>query len=213
MPALRIKESYHRLIAVALLLLVLLALYNLIDRLIIAQYRHYRTNIEQQQSHLEKLNKIRAQRPALEAEIQKLREDSSGDVYYLEQSTPTLAATNLQQQIKSTVESHGGNLVSTQILPVATEGIFSKVAIRVQMTGDTEALQKVVYDLESAKPWLFIDNLQIRARPARRTRRSRTRTARTARRPLPSAPKKVQLTTRFELVGYMPGAVKGGAGG
>jgi general secretion pathway protein M len=205
MLGLRIKESHHRLIAVGLLLFLLLGLYTIIDRWIISQYRLYQANIEQQQSHLQKLNEIRAQRPVLEAKIQQLSEDSSGDVYYLEQSNPTLAATDLQQRIKSIVESHGGNLVSTQILPLATEGIFSKVAIRVQMTGDTDALQKVVYDLESAKPWLFIENLQIRARPARRTRRPRRRGNRN---PPPAVPRKIQLTTRFELVGYMPGSRK-----
>ena len=93
MLGLRIKESHHRLISIGLLLLLLLSLYAIIDKWIISQHRLYQANIEQQHSHLQKLNEIRAQRPALEAKIQQLREDSSGDVYYLEQSNPTLAAT------------------------------------------------------------------------------------------------------------------------
>jgi general secretion pathway protein M len=90
---------------------------------------------------------------------------------------------------------------------VNVEGGFSKVTIRVQMTSDTDALQKVLYDLESHEPLFFIDNLQVRARPVRQPRR---RLRGNAQQP-PQAPSTVQLTTRFELAGFMRG--KGGKDG
>jgi general secretion pathway protein M len=134
-------------------------------------------------------------RPGLEKQINRIKQNEAGNAYYLNQSSPTIAATDLQQRVKNAVESNGGQLMSTQVLPATSEGAFTKVAIRVQMTSDTEALQKAFHALEAQTPLLFLDNIQIRARPVRQPRRTRTEQ--------PSV--QISLTTQFELAGYLRG--------
>ncbi len=202
MPAERFSANYQRMAALGLLLLTLLGLYILVDRLIVDKYQYYRTHVEQLRDRLQRLNGMLATRQTLEAQIQQINQDNSVDAFYMKSASPTLAATELQQLVRGTVEGKGGNLVSTQILPVKTEGSFSRVAIKVQMTGNTEALQQVLYELESARPLLFIGNLQIRARPVRQPRSQRRRRSK-QKPPSPPPVKRVLLTTHFELAGYM----------
>ncbi len=59
------------------------------------------------------------------------------------------------------------------------------------MTVTLEPLQNVLYTLESAKPYLFVDNLDVRRRVQRR-RRKQTQ---------PEA--ESRLTVRFDLYGYI----------
>ena len=183
----------QRLLSVALLLLLLLGAYILIDRYLLGQYEFYQDNIAELQDRLQRVRNIIAMRPDLEARLQQTRQDDSIDAYYLQQSSSTLAATELQQLVKSAIESNGGDLVSTQILPVSDEGAFSRIAIRVQMTGDTATLQKMLHTLESARPLLFVDNLQIRSQPIRQRDPDNRNQIKV----------EIRLTTQFELAGYV----------
>jgi len=187
---------FQRLVAVLLLLLLIAGIDWFVEDIVLAKHRFYQLKIEQQQERLQRTNAMLAQRPQLEKSINNIKQNDTINAYYLNQASPTLAATDLQQRVKAAVERNGGELTSVQILPVTTEGAFSKVAIRAQMTGDTEVLQKTFHALESNPPALFIDNIQIRARPIRQRRRSRTEQPTT----------QIRLTTQFELAGYMPRA-------
>lgn len=186
-------DNRHRFTALALLFLVLGAGYWLIDRIWIDKYLFYKNNIAAQQDQLQRYNNILALRGDLEARLQQIKQDDSIDAFYLQQTASMLAATDLQQRVKSAVESSGGKLVSTQVLPVVDEEGFSKVSIRVQLTGDTPSLQKALYELETARPLLFIDGLQIRRQPIRQRNPNDRKRSKI----------KIQLTIQFELSGYI----------
>ena len=204
--------NLHRGIALGLLLAVIVGAYWLVDRVWLGQYVYYQENIEQLQDRFLRYVKIIAGRPELEAKLRQVGQDNSIAQYYLAQPSPTLAATDLQQQVKNIIESNGGRLASTQILPATKENGFTRVAIKVQMlVNEMEALQKTLYALESAKPLLFINNVQMRARTVRkRVPRTNNRRAtnrrnsrdRRRRQPLP-VKTETQLTAQFELAGYI----------
>lgn len=177
--------------AVALLVLTLLAGYALLAWPWIAKYQFYQTHTEQLQDRLQRFNGIVATREALNAKLHQVRQEGSVNAYYLNEPSPTLAATELQQTVKEIVKATGGSLVSTQILPVIDEDIFSRVAIQVRLTGDTQVLQKLVYALESKPPLLFLDNLQVVGQEIRQ--RGSDGEIHT----------QLQLQIQFELAGYM----------
>lgn len=186
-------DNRQRFLALGLTVIVLLVGFEVFDRVWIGKHTYYREHLEDLQGRLQRLNTLLATQEDLEQMLNRIRQDSSTDAYYLPEESPTLAATSLQQRVRQAVESNGGNLVSTQILPVVAEDGFARVAIRVQMTGDTEAVQKMLYTLESARPLVFIDALQVRAQPVRRRRTARG-----------AEELEMQLVTQFELAGYMP---------
>lgn len=187
------SDNRQRLAALALLVVVLGGVFLLIDKLFIGPYRNYDAEVDRLQSRLQTLNRMLTTREDLEAKIRQIRQDPSINIYALKQTSPTLAATDLQQRVKEAVESNGGELISTQILPVVEEEGFVQVIISIRMNGDTEIMYKVLHDLESEKPLIFIDNLQITARTVRQRRRSRDTPPETT----------VQLTAQFDLAGYI----------
>ena len=68
------------------------------------------------------------------------------------------------------VETGGGRLRSVQILPVETDGEFRRVGVRVQMTATVVQLTRVLYAIEAGRTFLFVDDLQVSNRRARRRR-------------------------------------------
>ena len=184
----------QRLGALALLLLVVVStLYLVVDHVLVARYRFYLERLEQQQGRLEQLERMAASREPIQQLIAKIQQDRNITAQYLPQSAPPLAAADLQQRVKAVVEAAGGTLRSTQALPPVEEGNAVKVAVNATVSGDTEILQKVLYDLESQTPLLFVDNLEVSARAVRQ-RLPNGRLAGYSR---------VQLNIQFEISGYL----------
>lgn len=180
----------------ALLLLALVvggAFYLLVDRGLLGSYRHYQTQMEQLQGRLEQLERMAASREPIQQLIARIQQDRGVAAQYLPQSAPALAAADLQQRVKAVVEAAGGTLRSTQALPPVEEGSVVKVTVSAAVTGDTDSLRKVLYDLESQTPLLFVDNLEVAARETR-PRLSGGRLASYTR---------LQLNAQFEVSGYL----------
>lgn len=184
----------HRLAALALLLLLAgSALYLLTDRIWTARYHYYRDHLEQQQGRLEQLQRMAVIRDPIQQLMTTIQQDRAVIAQYLPQSAPALAAADLQQQVKAVVEAARGTLQSTQALPPTEEGNAVKVTVSAAISGDVGSLQKILYDLESQTPLLFIDNVQVSARESR-PRLPNGRTANYTR---------VQLSVQFEVSGYL----------
>lgn len=157
----------HRLTALLLLALVISLFYMMVDQVLMGQYRIYQTNAERLQDRLQNLQRLATARPELEKAIQTIRADQRTAAYFLPPAPPTLAAADLQQRVKTLVEGAGGSLLSVQALPAVEEGGVVRVAVGVTLQGDLEVLQKMLHGLESQVPLLFVDNLEVTARPFR----------------------------------------------
>lgn len=112
--------------------------------------------------------RVARSRTAYEARLVELTVRESGSQVYLQGGTDALVAARLQDQVSGVIERHGGSVRSIQILPGQDDEEFRRVAVRVQFTGTTESLFQAVYSLETARPFVFIDNLDIRNRRSRR---------------------------------------------
>lgn len=167
--------------------LLLLAFFGVVSPLLGA-YRQASNAAEQYSAALEHTRRSGSDLAGLRAELERLKAHQASAVGFMRSSNPSLAAAELQNRIKSSVEAARGELRSTQILPMRDEGTFRRISIRGQIAVNTAALQRVFYDLESATPFLFLDNVEIRARPARRS----------------TGPEDDPvLEVRFDLYGYM----------
>lgn len=185
----RLTKGQSRLIAIALLVFVIGGLYRGVA---VPAWRTYTQNNEEIELHrdrIQRFTRIAANQATLEKQVRDLEQRQDLKRYMLNQESTTLAAAALQERVKAIVEESGGKLASTRVLPAEEQGTFSKVAVSVRMTVSTEALQKVLYELESALPYLFIDDLAILARRSRRARRNEVVAQ--------------NLDVRFALAGFM----------
>lgn len=183
----------HRLSALLLLLLVIVGFLWLVDRVLVGRYHFYRERLEQQQGRLAQLERMAASREPIQRLIDTVRQDHGMAAQYLPKAAPPLAAAELQQRVKGIVEAAGATLRSMQALAPVEEGNAVKVAVSTTLMGDPESLRKILRDLESQTPLLFVDNLDVSGRE-NRPRLPNGRLASYTR---------IQLTVQFEVSGYL----------
>lgn len=180
--------------ALALILLAIIPwiVYALVVAPIVAAYARYGTSIERSQALLQRYERLDGAVPRVEAQLAALRGARPAAVGFLEAASETLAQADMQNRLKTSIEAAGGGLKSLQALPAKQEGDAQQVSVRVQMSGGTEALEKLLYAIETANPFLFVDNLDIQARRERRDKGDDEEA--------------INLDTRFDVTGFLRGA-------
>ena len=124
-------------------------------------------------------------RPCLE----QLRKSQLTDGHYLRSGTEAVAAAELQRIVKEITRRNGTQILSTQILPAGSEGGFVRVALRVRARGRLTGIITSIYEIESYRTFLFLDNVSIRHGASRG-------------RALQGVSN--QFDSEFDLIGFMP---------
>jgi general secretion pathway protein M len=156
-----------RVLALALLVLVLLAGHGLVLGPLLAEWRANAARIDQARELTLRYHAVAALCPELERRLEQLGAADADAWVYLEGASDALAAAALQDRVRELVAAAGGELRSTQILPAGDDDGLRRIALRVQLAVDAAALQAVLHELETGRPLLFLDNLVLRARQAR----------------------------------------------
>ncbi len=185
----RLSRIQRRILAVLVLLLALAAV---VRGLVVPIWTSYLSNsdaIAQSEDNIARYSRLSTQIGALQSAVGELEQADNLDRYVLVQESEPLAAAALQARMKSVVTSSGGTLTSTQVLPTETEQGFKRVIINVRMAVSTDALQRVLYELENNLPYLLTDDIVILSRGARKRRRTTQGVD--------------LLDVRFNLYGYM----------
>jgi len=162
-----LSSGGSRALAVALLVALVAIVVTGIVQPLIDSYTETRETVEQLRFGLSRLDATDANRAALTAELAQIRQRRNSATGLLQAASEPLAAAQLQNRIKTLVEGGQGELRSTQTLPARDEGKFRRISVRGQVAMTLEAMQKVFYQLETASPLLFLDNVDIRPRPPR----------------------------------------------
>ena len=159
-----------RLTALALSAGVAFALYVFVVAPVIAGYAETDAAVAQAADLLDRYRRVAAARPALQQRLDALKSRQSAIGTYLSGETDALAGAELQELVNATVAKGGGGLRSVQILPVKSDGGFRRIGVRVQMTATIAQVLHVLHGLEAGSTLLFVDNLEVSNRRARRRR-------------------------------------------
>jgi general secretion pathway protein M len=103
-----------------------------------------------------------AARPYLEREYGALVRREAGAASLLHGDSVALAAAEMQNLVKALVEHHGGQLRSAQLLPGSPANGLEKVAVQYELSIPLGALKSATYQLETGRPYLFLDEVEIR---------------------------------------------------
>jgi general secretion pathway protein M len=177
-----------RLLALAVLLFAIAVPYLAIVRPYLETLREGRESLADAVSLRDRYLSVAAAGAAVGGWKQTLSDESDGGTAYLQGASEALVSADLQNRVKTVVQGNGGVLNSTQILDATSEEGFRRVAVRVRMSGGSEALYKVLHALETERPFLFVDNIDINAR-SMRAREGQAET--------------IELMVSFDLFGYM----------
>lgn len=124
--------------------------------------QHLVAQIEELEIKLVKYNKIPTDIKSIQQELELLKKEKVDKANFLPEKSISLAAADLQQQLKLIVEPTQAKLISSQPINNYEEELYPKVTIRVRMRGNINALQKVLYKIETGKPQFFIDKITIK---------------------------------------------------
>jgi general secretion pathway protein M len=182
-----LSPAASRTLALAILVALLALGYFGVAQPVLDAYDETRIAIAQHRLVLEHIRESGRNLTELEAELARLKAHQASAVGFMQSANGSLAAADLQNRIKSSVEAAHGELRSTQILPARDEGAFRRISVRGQVAVSMPALQRLFYELESATPFLFLDNIEIHSRPRRGVGPDDDPT----------------LEVRFDLYGYM----------
>ncbi len=196
-----LSASQSRVLALALLLVVVWLLLQLVLLPLWSSWRDQGVRIDSLQHRLALYQRLNAGAADARTQLQQLQASVPSNDWYLPESTPALAAARLQQLLHQQVGQSGGQVLSTQILNRNEEAPLQPVAIQVHLRGELGGLVDLLYTLESGPPALFVDNLTVLANPRRQLSNRRPNDPRLQVQALPA------LDIRFDLTGY---SVKGG---
>jgi general secretion pathway protein M len=160
------------------------------------------TRIADSEDQLARYRRMIQTLPALRAELERVQANESYKAFYFDAPTPALAGAELQRQVQDIVAAANGRLISTQILPGPPEETPPRVRVRTQIQGSTETLLDVLYNLEQARPFLFVDQVSVRssARPQQPAADPRGRAIRR-----PPVNPAGELTIRLDIFGFTLG--------
>lgn len=124
-------------------------------------------------------NRYNEARSAAEGRIERYQRISSGKVeyaraldvlkaresgrFFLKNSAPNLGGAELTDLVRPMLETNGSRLTSIQPVTVKDEGGFRVYSLNVGFNATPASLQKTLYALETSIPYLFVENVTLRA--------------------------------------------------
>ncbi len=149
-------------LAVSLLLLVIAAVCIAVAVPVFLLHRHYDEAKAEQLDRLQRYQRVANTRPQLQKLLDEVKNKETAQ-NFLKNTSPALAAAEIQEVAQTVIEAHGGKLTSMQISPHKDEAGYRQISLNVQLSGTMAALQKIIYDFEVTRPYLFINNLSLRS--------------------------------------------------
>ena len=140
---------------------------------------------------LQQYERILAKKDAFAFSMSKIKQQHDKQCYFNSQKTDALASAEMQEFIKKAIVDAGGELSSTQALPVSNDDKFSRITVRVRMRGSSKVLRAVLYKIETSAPFIIINQLDIR--PMRGSRNRTTRQIESSN----------ELNVNFQAVSFM----------
>jgi len=189
--ALFTPELQQRWIAVGLLITVVLVIILVIIVPVVSKEMELHEAKNNLVFRLQQYERILAKKDTVIASMANIKQQHEKQGYFNSQQTDALASAEMQEFIKKAIVEAGGQLSSTQALPVSNKDKFSRITVRVRMTGNSEVLRAVLYKIETSTPLIIIDQIDIR--PMRGTRNRTTRQIESSN----------ELNVNFQAVSFM----------
>lgn len=125
-------------------------------------YNRYDEALTAAESRIERYQRIASSKGEHQRalDVIKARESSR---FFLKNSAPNLGGSELTDLVRPMLETNGSRLTSIQPVTVKDEGGFRVYSLNVGFNGTPAALQKTLYAIETSIPYLFVENVTLRA--------------------------------------------------
>lgn len=184
-----LNKTQHRWLALAILVLVMGGLLSITALPVWLASKSNRETITGMENRLEHIRRAATIGTSLRPQYEQLTRWRETNTHYLKSNSTELAAAELQRLVKRIAVANGTEIMSTQILTTGRNDDNSRVVLKVRMTGELESITRLFHALETSEPYLFLDNVVIKASGGQRSRRK--------------VSTRKNLDVDLELTGYM----------
>lgn len=199
----QLSPATSRFVAVALLLLLVLFVFSYLLLPLGRLYKEKADEVKILADQRQRFEYLIANEDKINAELRRIDEMGSEGDLFLSGNKQSIASANLREFINEAVKRSGGQLVSSQDYEADPVPSATPIGLRLQVSGEVQNLVDLLYELESARPVIFIDELSVTSSSSRvRSSRVSLRN-RNARRTNQSS-----LDIRMDVVGYLAGEAK-----
>ncbi|TNE75959.1 MAG: hypothetical protein EP334_09365 [Gammaproteobacteria bacterium] len=199
----QLSPATSRFVAVALLLLLVLFVFSYLLLPLGRLYKEKADEVKTLADQRQRFEYLIANEDKINAELKRIDEMGSEGDLFLSGNKQSIASANLREFINEAVKRSGGQLVSSQDYEADPVPSATPIGLRLQVSGEVQNLVDLLYELESARPVIFIDELSVTSSSSRvRSSRVSLRN-RNVRRTNQSS-----LDIRMDVVGYLAGEAK-----
>lgn len=183
----QLTSQQSKAVALAILAFVFISILSAIALPLWLLSKRYDVAIEDAAVRLDRYSRIIGMRDGLRNKAIEVKALEATH-HFLKSASPALAAAELQERAKAILDENGGKLDSIQILPHKDDGMYRQVSVFLRLSAPLSSVKAMLHAIESARPYLFIDNFSIRVTNFSTARNDSAADS--------------DLTVQFELTGY-----------
>lgn len=157
-----LSKIQQRIAALGLLLVIVVLILALLIWPWYSQLAEYKKDIQDSVFRIQRYARVVDSRDEVFEKVARSRDAINNLGYFNTQPTPALAEAELQTFIKDRVVQAGGELASTQVLGQTEEDGLIHLAVNIRLSGDIIMLRTLLYQIETAKPLLLVEEIDIR---------------------------------------------------
>ncbi len=158
----------RRIIAWSLVVVLAAAIYSAI----VAPALRTHQKIDEKRERIEELlagfARIADAGTGIEDRLGSLKASQAGSGLYLDGKTQAQAGADLQERLTAMIRRNGGTVKSSETISSNMKDQPRRLTVRIQFTAYLRDVQKVLHGLESGRPALLIETLEIAIRTARK---------------------------------------------
>lgn len=124
--------------------------------------RHYESARSGAEERIARFQRVAEQRNEHQRALEVIKARDSAR-FFLKNTAPNLGGAELTDLVRPLLESNGSRLTSLQPVTVKDDGNFRLYSLNVGFNATPAALQKTLYSLDTAVPYLFLDTVTLRA--------------------------------------------------
>jgi len=163
----RLRSWLSRGAAIGVLLALLAAGYGLFVHPMAVAYPAAMAELEDTRERLARFRRIAAASGPLKERLDQVRAEQAQSGAFVGGETEGLASASLQERLDRSVRQAGGSVRSVRSLSPEREDGMVRLRLQVQVNADVHALKRLLYELETSRPLLFVESLEVRAQLSR----------------------------------------------
>jgi general secretion pathway protein M len=157
----KLPPRQSRALALVLLAVAVVLALGVLLLPIVLLHRHYSDAIDTLTDRLARYRRVAAQAPEYRAALEAMNERNARN-FFLKNTAPNLAGAELQELVRTAIESNGGRITTSQNPAPKDDGRFKQITVNVQFFATTPNLQKILNALEAQVPYLIVENITMR---------------------------------------------------